>query len=304
MTRESAPDLLFWRLATLLSTLGFGALALFVAVPELDLWAAGVFHDGAGFPLRSDPAVAALRSVYKLVFVAFCVFVALMALLRLLAPHGWRTPARLWLFFCALLATGPGLIANALFKEHWGRARPDAVTVFGGANPMTPPFAIGEGCATNCSFVSGEGAAAAALAFGLLAALWPALTAGRARAVAVGAAALWLLGAALIRMAPGKHFLSDTIFAFILMGLTTVGLYRAFGLGRLRDAATARAAAQDSARAGSLLFDAARLAWSRIERLTVRAPVRDFASTVGARLGAARPFRETASGMPRRSLGD
>lgn len=257
------PDVLFWRLATLIYALGFVALAVFSAVPEIDLWVAGMFHDGAGFPLRSDPALAALRTLYKWVFIAFCAGTVLMVLLRLWLPVGWRTPLRVWLFFGALMVVGPGLIANALFKEHWGRARPDAVTVFGGVHPFTPPFVIAHGCTANCSFVSGEGAAAAALAFALAAAFWPSLPGRFARVAAGVAMALWLLGAGLIRMAPGKHFLSDTLFAFVLMAMTAAALYRAFGIGRVRTGETARAAAHDAARAGALLVQAVRQRWGR-----------------------------------------
>lgn len=246
------PDPLFWRVCTLLCGLGFASLAVFVAAPGLDLWSAALFFDGTRFPLRSDPTLAALRLLYRVAFVAACVTVALTLLLRLLSPAGWRTPVRLWLFFGALLIAGPGVVANALFKEHWGRARPDAVTLFGGDNPYTLPFAFSDACATNCSFVSGEGAAAAVLAFGLLAAFWPMLRTPRAQWVASGAIGLWLAGAGLIRIGAGKHFLSDTIFAFVLMGLVAAVLYRAFALGKARVGVTPDAALQDLARAAAV----------------------------------------------------
>ncbi len=253
------PDLLFWRLTTLLCGVGFGALAAFVAMPDLDVRASALFFDGAGFPLRFDPALAALRLVYKIAFIGFCAVAAAMVLVRLFERDGWRTPMRLWAFFCALMAAGPGLVANAVLKEHWGRARPEAVDAFGGSAPLTAPFAFGEACVSNCSFVSGEGSAAAALAFGLLAVFWPTLQRAWAREAALAATVVWLLGAALIRIAPGKHFLSDTIFAFVLMGLTAAALYRAFAVGRLRRDMTARNALSDIARACLLV----RAAWAR-----------------------------------------
>lgn len=236
------PDLLFWRLTTLLSGAGFLALAIFVAAPQVDLWASGLFFDGTGFPLNHDPALRALRLAYKLVFVTACATVALALLARLTAtlapslvpPGGWPAPLRLWLFFSALLTAGPGLIANALFKERWGRARPEAVEAFGGPHPLTPPFGLSDACATNCSFVSGEGSAAAVVAFGLFAASWPGLRTSKARLLAVAATALWLAGAALIRIGPGKHFLSDTLFAYVLMGLTAAALYRLLAVRKAR----------------------------------------------------------------------
>ena len=52
------------------------------------------------------------------------------------------------------------LLVNALLKDHWGRARPNETTLFGGDGAFSGPFVIAGQCARNCSFVSGEGAGA------------------------------------------------------------------------------------------------------------------------------------------------
>jgi hypothetical protein len=57
---------------------------------------------------------------------------------------------------------------------------------------------------------------------------------GRGALVLLGG--LWLAGAALIRMVPGRHFLSDTIFAFVLVALVVMALYALLGVGRWRGA--------------------------------------------------------------------
>lgn len=42
------------------------------------------------------------------------------------------------LFVVALLALGPGLIVNTVFKDHWGRPRPADIVQFGERKPIVP----------------------------------------------------------------------------------------------------------------------------------------------------------------------
>ena len=60
------------------------------------------------------------------------------------------------LFLVLTLALGPGLLANTLLKDHWGRSRPIDVIEFGGADPFTPWWNPGGPCPNNCSFIAGE----------------------------------------------------------------------------------------------------------------------------------------------------
>src|SRR5207249_3238038 len=57
-----------------------------------------------------------------------------------------------------------GLIANTLFKDHWGRARPAQIEAFGGTRQFTPAPLPAAQCDRNCAFVSGH----AAFAFSLV----------------------------------------------------------------------------------------------------------------------------------------
>jgi len=59
-------------------------------------------------------------------------------------------------FLVLTLALGPGIIANVVFKDHWGRFRPISVTEFGGADRFTPWWDPRGECSGNCSFVAGE----------------------------------------------------------------------------------------------------------------------------------------------------
>ena len=59
-------------------------------------------------------------------------------------------------FLVLTLALGSGIIANVIFKDHWGRFRPISVTEFGGADRFTPWWDPRGECSGNCSFVAGE----------------------------------------------------------------------------------------------------------------------------------------------------
>lgn len=231
----SGPDVGWWRAVAWLCGLGLLFAALFNAWPALDLAAAQAFYEDGRFPLGETDAARMLRAAYRQVFTAACVLAGAGLAARLGARAATRVPWRLWAYPVLLFVIGPGLIANGLLKERWGRARPAEIDLFGGDRRFSLPFEIAGQCESNCSFVSGEGSAAAALVFALIGLFWRRL--GPVGRISAGTAtAAWLLGAAFIRMAPGRHFLSDTLFAFVLMGLTAAALYRALGVGRLRGA--------------------------------------------------------------------
>jgi membrane-associated phospholipid phosphatase len=104
------------------------------------------------------------------------------------------------------------LVANLIFKENWGRARPLAVSEFGGKATFTPVLTPTDQCASNCSFVSGDGSAGFwFLAFGLLA---PA--AARIWAIPLSLCMGLLFGGN--RIIQGAHFLSDVLFSGFIVG--------------------------------------------------------------------------------------
>jgi lipid A 4'-phosphatase len=136
--------------------------------------------------------------------------------------------ARTWSLIALLYLLGPILLVNGILKRFWGRARPADIAEFGGTARFTPPWPPADECARNCSFVSGEGAAAVALmiaALVILAALRPRLTPALHRAGVVLAVALPAIGIGL-RIATGRHFLSDTVFAALFMLAIALVLHR------------------------------------------------------------------------------
>lgn len=229
-------DTVFLRLLAMLLGAGFLLAAVFAAWPGLDIRAAAVFHTADGFPLGASAFVRGLRAVYRIVIWGAFLTTAWLLLHRILRGAALRVPARVWLFALGTWVLGAGLLVNAVLKDHWGRARPDETTLFGGAGTFSGPFAIAGQCARNCSFSSGEGAAAAAFACVAIGLFWPALRGRRDQARALVCLILFALGIMFARMAPGRHFLSDMLFSFVLVGLVAMVLYAALGIGTARRA--------------------------------------------------------------------
>jgi len=204
--------------------LAVGALAAtaFLAAPEIDLISSRAFQAGGGaFAGQSLGWVNALRNI----FVGLFYFSVAAALGGLVMTRGqsrsWlRLSGPQWMILAICLAVGPGIVANVVLKDHWGRARPKQVLEFGGAKAFTPPLIPTDQCAHNCSFVSGEAASIFMpfYAAGLLVPQW-------AGTLLAGGTLLGL-AAGLVRMSQGAHFLSDVIFAGVFMALAAAAAHR------------------------------------------------------------------------------
>lgn len=187
-------------------------LALFCAAavaagvfPQADLAVSGwFFQPGRGF-LQTPFFDAVHKFLPNLLMAASAAAAAVLLYKKKLA----RKDAA---FIAAVFAAGPGLLVNALLKEHYGRARPVQVEQFGGHAHFTSALQITDQCAHNCSFTAGDPSVGFALiAFALV---LPQKRNGlTALALAAGAA----LG--LLRIAQGGHFLSDVLFT----GVVTLG---------------------------------------------------------------------------------
>ena len=117
----------------------------------------------------------------------------------------------IYVTLCLLL--GPGLAVNAILKSYWGRARPSQTDLFGGEALFTPALQMTDQCVSNCSFVSGDASLGFCLTvFAFLHAKWR--MAGWIVGLSMGA----VFGAT--RIAQGAHFLSDIVFA----GLIVIGI--------------------------------------------------------------------------------
>lgn len=217
-SRSETPGDLYWPIYLCLIALVISAV-VFVALPGIDLAFSSLFYTpGSGFTLGKTPLFRAVRSTGIWISILTNVVMTVVGLVWLLRPQllpRW-TPARFgsaWLFLALSMGLGAGLIVNLIAKPVWGRARPVHIEQFGGNDIFTPAWKIAHQCAWNCSFVSGEGAAAALyLAFAFVVpANW------RLSALLVGSAIAVVVSFA--RIAVGGHFLSDVITAWILMAL-------------------------------------------------------------------------------------
>ena len=131
------------------------------------------------------------------------------------ALRQWRRTA---LFMLLALVIGPGLLVNAVLKDHWGRPRPREVAVFGGTKSFHQPWQPGVS-GQGRSFPSGHASAAFFLCT-------PYFVYRRRRPALASA---WLAGGILFglamsaaRIIQGGHFLSDTLWAFGLVWLSSL----------------------------------------------------------------------------------
>ncbi len=202
------------------------SLLLFGFASRLDLAAAGLFYAGDNHFVGQTPFGNALRrALYLIPFVILAALALLWAARRFGQTLAWAS--RLWapsgrgmVALLLSLALGPGLLVNVALKDHSHRPRPIQVEEFGGTLPFRPVGRFDGGCARNCSFVSGEGS----LGFWMLA---PALLAPPPlQPLLLAGAALFGLATALLRMAFGGHFLSDTILAALSSWIVIIASWR------------------------------------------------------------------------------
>jgi lipid A 4'-phosphatase len=200
--------------------IGVAAAVLFIAVPQIDLIVARALYTGDGAFLWSHESIGLVwakgtRLLARVTIVGLAIgLVAALVRRRPILGLDWRR----FLFLLLCFGVGTGVVANGIFKDNWGRARPSQIVEFGGEKQFTPAFIIADQCPRNCSFVSGD----AAFAFGTIGF---ALVAGRRPRYVVAALAFGaLIGSG--RMLAGGHFLSDVVFAGIFAVLTALILER------------------------------------------------------------------------------
>lgn len=193
----------------------------FLAFPQVDPWASGLFYYGeAGFAAQDVDFLRDVRHLGPFLVRVIAVSSVAILLLKLLVPgRPPVVPLRQPVFLLSTLILGPGVLVNLILKNNWGRPRPRSVEEFGGDLPFQPVWKITDHCDSNCSFVSGEASAAMwllAIVF-LLPASWR------------KAALAFLLPLGLIlsanRVAFGGHFLSDTLISWGLTLLVILATY-------------------------------------------------------------------------------
>jgi membrane-associated PAP2 superfamily phosphatase len=214
--------------------------------PELDLKLAGLFFDPLprGFWRGYNPVYLQLRGAATWLITLVAVLAVVALAVKLLRPrHPLLIPGRAVVLMLVTLAVGPGLLANVILKDYWGRPRPIDVAEFSGPEHFRRWWDPRGDCPKNCSFVAGEPSGA----FWTLAAA--AVVPPPWRAPAYAAALLFGAALGVLRMAAGAHFFSDVVFAgvliFLLIWLTHGFLYR-WRATRISDEAVERTIARVS----------------------------------------------------------
>jgi len=134
-----------------------------------------------------------------------------------------RRPA---LFLVLVVAVGPGLLVNVVFKDHYGRPRPREVVELGGEERFLPVWVRGADHEAK-SFPCGHCSMGFYLATPYL------ILRRRRRALALAALSVGLFAGLLLglaRMMAGGHFLSDVVWAGGMVWLVALGLYSLLGV--------------------------------------------------------------------------
>src|SRR6266511_169971 len=208
--------------------------------PKLDLILAAPFFDPAtGLWAAAGQGVARVRDAASFIvaLVAAPAFIALVGK-RGLPRRPMLLSGRAAVLMIVTLGLGPGLLANVLLKDNWGRPRPIDVTEFRGAEHFAPWWDPRGECPKNCSFVAGEPSGA----FWTLAGA--AVVPPHWRALAYSAALAFGAAVGVLRMAAGAHFFTDWVFAgvfsFLVVWVVHGWLYR-WPRTRISDEAVERA---------------------------------------------------------------
>lgn len=203
-------------IATAAAVLALALMALLTIVPDADVAVARLFYTQHNeFVGTGIATVEWLRMAFCTLFVATCVVTAIGLIVTRVTHRTWLGLATArWVYLASCLAMGPGVVANLFLKDHWGRARPNQITQFEGSKQYTSALVRSNECTRNCSFVSGEASSLFIIFFSLAFLI-------RTRSGPLIAAGVTLgFAAGLVRMLQGAHFLSDVLFAGILMALT------------------------------------------------------------------------------------
>jgi lipid A 4'-phosphatase len=211
-------------IALLIAAVGGG---IFAAFPELDIMLSSYFYRGSyGHWAATHSAGATQVRDLAAWLIALIVAPAVVALIvKLMLPRRpLFVPGRAIVLMVSTLALGPGIVANVILKDNWGRPRPFYITKFGGPETFLPWWDPRGPCRGNCSFVAGEpsGAFWTVAAAAVVPPAW--------RIGAYGAAVTFGAAVGVLRVSAGGHFVSDVLFAgvfmFLLIWLVHGLLYR------------------------------------------------------------------------------
>lgn len=190
--------------------------AVFYLYPDLDINVSSHFYNAeSGFFLKDEFWVLAIYNGVKIVTALFGVVAAFFALKTFLKTKSLRPSYYRNIIFVTLVCLiGPGFVVHNIFKDHFGRPRPHQVQEFGGAAHFQKPLVVSSECAQNCSFPSGH--ASVGFMFISLALLYRGFKRNAITALSIFLGLVVGFG----RIVQGGHFLSDVLFAGVVVFLT------------------------------------------------------------------------------------
>ncbi len=213
------------------------ALLFFRQVPGLDIFVSRLAFTVKDCPAESaslvcgdflllvDPSLNLIRDIsLRLPFVLGGGMVVYLAFHMFFFPRtSVEELQKISVVIWTLILATIGLI-NLVLKELWGRPRPFQVEELGGDQPFVLPGSISDFCESNCSFVSGEASSATWLFTFLLFVprrwQWPV-------GILIGFYVVFFSG---LRVAFGRHFLSDVVISSLLTLCVLMALRYLFSL--------------------------------------------------------------------------
>ena len=194
---------------TLLAATLMAVSFIFVGFPQIDITVSALFYKPEqNFLLRNTPLHLFVDSWIRPSIKYLTVTLVVACIYKLFlgkSPIKRRFNIVTFLFSSFLL--GPVLLVNGLLKEFIGRARPKNIIEYGGTKIFSPAYFPADQCETNCSFVSGDAAAAfSTIAFALI-------FNGKLRFHLVVVALSFGVLVSIYRLGTGAHFLSDTVLS-------------------------------------------------------------------------------------------
>ncbi len=192
---------------------------VFFLFPSLDITVSGLFfgQEGKFIATESDWFIYFIRKMLLPLMALLVFFVPIAAVIKQIyfKEKILNIPVREWVYLFSCLIIGTGVVVNSIFKNLWGRARPNDTIQFGGQEPFTIPWLNVDYCDTNCSFVSGD-VSFFTLSLALL------IIFNKTSWNTFAYAAILLIS--LLRIMEGDHFLSDTVMSFIITYVIIIGL--------------------------------------------------------------------------------
>ncbi len=192
---------------------------VFFLFPSLDITVSGLFfgQDGKFIATESDWFIYFTRKMLLPLLALLVFFVPIAAVFKQIyfKEKILNIHVREWVYLFSCLIVGTGVVVNSIFKNLWGRARPNDTIQFGGQEPFTIPWLNVDYCSTNCSFVSGD------VSFFTLS-LAVLIIFNKTSWNTFAYASILLIS--LLRIMEGDHFLSDTVMSFIITYVIIMGL--------------------------------------------------------------------------------